>query len=203
MDTARAPSPASADPLIAELLGPTPAPPPREVQVAAEPRRTHYKEYSHEALADLRILNPGMKLIELAAHFGRSPAYLSTLMATDAFQAILARRREVLEMPLLREELDARFKAVTQRSLEVLQEKLSLPSAQIPDALILKAVELGAKGANLPGFVAATQPTPVPAGDRLATLAQRLENLIPQRGSPPPAEVVDVAARPVPPAEAA
>lgn len=187
--------PPGADALVAELLGPTPAPPPREVVAASAPR-THYKEYTHEALADLRILNPGMKLTELAAQFGRSPSYLSTLMATDAFQTILARRREALEMPLLKEELDARFKAVAQRSLEVLQEKLALPSAQIPDSLLLKAVELGAKGANLPGFVAAAQPAPAPSGDRLAHLAQRLESLIPQRAQAP--DVVEVVARPVP-----
>src|SRR5574341_315788 len=118
----------AADTLVAELLGGCPPAPPPRALVAP---KTHYKEYTHEALADLRILNPGMKLTELAAHFGRSPSYLSVLMATDAFQAILARRREKLEEPLLREEIDARFKAVTQRSLEVLQEKLALPSAQV------------------------------------------------------------------------
>lgn len=198
MDPRHAPPTATAqvaDSLVAELLGPTPAPQP---VAAADPPRAHYKTYTHEALADLRILNPGMKLTELAAHFGRSPSALSTLMASDAFQMILARRREHLEEPLLREEIDARFKAVTQRSLEVLQEKLAMPVAQIPDALVLKAIELGAKGSTLPGFVAATAPAPAPAGDRLAHLAQRLESLIP--GRPAPADVVDVPARPVPPA---
>jgi hypothetical protein len=58
-------------------------------------------------------------------------------------------------------------------SLEKLQEKLSRPSADIPDQLLLKAVELGAKMKGEGGFA----PPAAPMENRLDMLAERLLSL--------------------------
>ena len=55
-------------------------------------------------------------------------------------------------------------------------EKLAQPASQIPDALVTKAIELGAKSLGLGGN--APPPSPVQATDRLDRLADRLTGLI-------------------------
>lgn len=155
--------------------------------------RRIFARYSHEALADAKIANPLISQKELADMFGYSQSYISTLMCSDAFQEIYAKRRGETADPLIKEELEARFKAVTQRSLDVLQRKLELPATQISDALLLKAIELGAKGSNIGGFAAAAPVAPpaAPAADRLVELAKRLEALSPRRAPLPEVETVE------------
>lgn len=137
----------------------------------------------HEEIADILITNPMISRVELAARAGYTPEYISMITCSDAFQARLAARKGEMVDPLIKEEIEARFKAVTQRSLEVLQQKLAGPASTIPDALVLKAVEYGAKGMMVGGFAPAAMPTApaAPAGDRLERLAHRLEGLIPDR----------------------
>lgn len=126
--------------------------------------------YSHDAMIDLIIENPWVHQNELAAHFGYSPAWISVVMATDMFKARLAQRREEVIDPALKASLEERFRAVVTKSLQVLQEKLEAPS--VPDNLVLRAVELGAKALGLGGNA---QPAPMsyPA-DHLNNLAGRL-----------------------------
>lgn len=161
------------------------------------PERKGMALVRHEDVADMMIAHPGIKRADLAKMVGYTPEYISMITCSDAFQAILARRKAETVDPLIREELDARFKAITQRSLEIVQEKLAAPAFSVSDALVLKAMELGAKGAMLGGFAPAVQvaaPT-LPAGDRLDRLAGRLEALIPDRR----AGAVDVVVREVAP----
>jgi len=138
-------------------------------------------EYTHEALIDLILLNPQAPNTELARHFGCSSGHIGMLRSSDAFQAKLAMRRASDITPLLREELEARMKAVANRSLQVLQEKLAAPAADISETLALKAAEFGAKGLGMGGFGAAPQAPPPPASGRLEELAKRLTDLIPDR----------------------
>ena len=137
----------------------------------------------HEEIADILITNPMISRVELAQRAGYTPEYISMITCSDAFQARLAARKGEMVDPLIKEEIEARFRAVTQRSLEVLQQKLAAPASTIPDALVLKAVEYGAKGMMVGGFAPAAMPTAptAPAGDRLERLAHRLEGLIPDR----------------------
>lgn len=128
--------------------------------------------YSHTAMIDLLVAHPGISQGELAAAFGYSQAWISTVMSTDLFKAALAARREEMIDPALRATLDERFKALVTRSLEVLQEKLSVPSVAIPDNLALRAAEMGAKALGLGGNV--SPPAPSYSEDRLSHLAERL-----------------------------
>lgn len=143
--------------------------------------------YTHEAMVDLILENPWISQGQLAAHFGYSQGWISTVITSDAFQAQLAARREELIDPELRATLQERFQALTAQSLRILQEKLSRPAEQVPDNLALRAAELGAKALGIGGN-ASTQPVILTSEERLASLAHRLIAL---RGAPSQ-QVIDV-----------
>lgn len=105
--------------------------------------------YTHEAVIDQIIANPGVSQNSLAAMFGYTPGWLSTVMGSDAFKTKLAERRGVLVDPVLSLSLNERFNGMVERSLAVLQEKLAQPALQVPDSLVLKAAELGARSLGL------------------------------------------------------
>lgn len=142
--------------------------------------------YTHEGMADLILENPWISQNQLAAHFGYSPAWVSTIITSDAFQAILASRRAELVDPELRLTLEERFRALTAQSLRVLQEKLARPADQVSDQLVLRAAELGAKSLGI-GAHAPPPPPPNPA-EYLPAIADRLMRL---QGRPRAPEVVD------------
>ena len=128
--------------------------------------------YTHEAVIDMIIADPGVSQGKLAAMFGYTQGWLSTVMGSDAFKAKLAERRAEVVDPVLQMSLNERFSSMVEKSLEVLQEKLSQPALQVPDQLALRAAELGAKalglGGNQPAQVVVMQP------DHLEGLAGRL-----------------------------
>ena len=127
--------------------------------------------YSHDAMIDIIVANPWVHQNHLAAHFGYSPAWISTVMATDMFKAKLAQRREEVVDPELRATLEERFRGVVEQSLRVLQQKLSAPT--VPDNLVLRAAELGAKALGL-GSHAVPPPAPPDPTDALNRLSDRL-----------------------------
>ena len=127
--------------------------------------------YSHDAMIDILVMNPWVHQNQLAAHFGYSPAWISTVMATDMFKAKLAQRREEIVDPELRATLEERFRGVIEQSLRVLQQKLSAPT--VPDNLVLRAAELGAKALGM-GSHAPPPPPPQDATDALNRLSDRL-----------------------------
>ena len=132
--------------------------------------------YTHDKLIDVMIAQPRAKRQELADIFGYSPEWISRVTNTDAFRMRMAARREEVVDPMLAATLEERFRAVTARSLDVLQEKLDQPAMTIPDNLVLRAAELGAK------VFAQQAPSPPPATDHLDRLADRLVAL--QRPQP-------------------
>lgn len=152
--------------------------------VGAKPPKMRY---SHKAMADLVLDNPWLTQNQIAAHFGYSPSWVSTIMTCDAFQAQLDARREEIIDPELKLRIEERFRALTAQSLRVLQEKLSKPASEVPDNLALRAAELGAKALGIGG----NAPTPVivTSEERLSNLAHRLIAL---RGGQPQQQVIDV-----------
>lgn len=81
--------------------------------------------YSHDAMIDLVIMNPGIHQNAIAAAFGYSVPWVSRIFSSDAFQARLAARKEELVDPTIKATLEERFKALVLQSMDVLQEKLS------------------------------------------------------------------------------
>ena len=112
------------------------------------------------------------------------------MVNSDAFQARLAERRGELVDPILQATLNERFRALTIRSLEVLQEKLAKPVDVISDKLALEAAALGARSLGMGQAQPPASPTNV--NDHLAVLAHRLLDLQTGGRRPPEADVVDV-----------
>ena len=126
--------------------------------------------YTHDAMIDLMIMRPEISQGDLANIFGFTEGWVSQVINSDMFQARLALRKEQVIDPTLRLTVTERFRAVTNRSLDILQEKLSKPASQVPDNLVLKAVEIGAKALAVGG----NAPPAPPSTDHLAGLADRL-----------------------------
>ncbi len=80
--------------------------------------------YTHEAMADLILANPAISQNELAAYFGYSPGWVSTVITSDAFQAFLAEKKERIVDPVLRGAVEESFKGLVLRSIEILRKKL-------------------------------------------------------------------------------
>ena len=127
--------------------------------------------YSHTDMIDCIIANPGISQNTLAARYGYTPAWISNVMASDAWQCAMAARREELVDPVLKASLDERYRGLAMHSLEKLMERLDKPN--VSDNVILRAAELGAKSVGVGGN-AVPQP---PAQDHLAALALRLIDL--------------------------
>ena len=144
----------------------------REVYAPVGAIRPTKLRYTHEAMIDMIIAEPGISQNKLAAIFGYTTGWLSTVMGSDAFKAKLAERRGELVDPVLKLSIDERFRGMVEKSLEVLQEKLSQPALQVPDQLALRAAELGAKALGMGGNQA-TVIVPVQQ-DHLEGLAGRL-----------------------------
>lgn len=144
--------------------------------------------YSHVDMIDFLIANPRATQNQLAARYGYSVGWVSNVMASDAWKALMASRRAELVDPVLTATLTERFEGMTRLSLDRLQQKLEAP--QVSDQIVLKAVELGAKAMGIGGNA---PPPPPPPGDHLAALAQRLIALQSQvrQGVLPHVEVIE------------
>jgi len=126
-------------------------------------------------MVDIIVQNPWITQNDIAAHFGYTPAWVSTIITSDAFQAKLAARREEVIDPVMKATLEERFRGLVHRSMEVLMQKLSKPVEAIPDNVALRALELGARGIELGGFGRPQMaPPPAPPEGRLEELAKRL-----------------------------
>lgn len=147
--------------------------------------------YTHQDMADFILANPAVAQHQLAARYGYSVAWVSTVINSDAFQVYLASRRAEFVDPTLLMTVEERMRGVTVRSLDVLQEKLSLPVSQISDELALRAATMGSKALGM-GIQA---PAPPPPSANLNDLADRLVALARR---PSNQGVVDVQAREVP-----
>ena len=154
-------------------------PPPKGTSIARReaglPQTLGRVRYSHEAMAEMLIADPTISQNSIAAYFGRTPTWISIVINSDAFQSYYAARKAEVVDPELVASIRERFQALTVRSLQVLQEKLTRPADQIPDNLVLKAVELGAKGLGVGGNDA-PPPPPNPA-EYLPAIAERLMRL--------------------------
>ena len=159
------------DQLVEELVGKA-----REPSHAPTMGVLQKCSYTHDALIDLIIEQPQLDQNKLAAHFGYTPGWISNILASDAFQAKMALRREEVIDPFIRATIEERFRALVIRSLDVLQTKLN--GSQVSDNVALRAAELGAKALGIGGNA---PPPPPAAQDRLERLAQRLVALMPQR----------------------
>lgn len=158
------------------------APPP--ALVGARPPKMRY---NHEAMVNLILMNPGITQREISLAMGYTQAWISTVMNSDAFQALLARRQAEVVDPEITLTLRERATGVATRSMQVLMEKLAKPADAIADNFALRAFELSAKATGMGGN--APPPPTIDASANLAILADRLCRL---QGRTQSADIVDV-----------
>lgn len=80
--------------------------------------------YSHEAMIDMILAKPEISQGQLATQFGVTQAWISRIYGSDAFQAVLAKRRAELIDPILIATMEDKFRGVADQSLEILAQKL-------------------------------------------------------------------------------
>jgi hypothetical protein len=80
--------------------------------------------YTHDAMIDLILANPGIHQNHLAAEFGFSAAWVSRVICSDAFQKRLAERKDEVVDPLIVQNFEQRVQGLAAVSLEIVQEKL-------------------------------------------------------------------------------
>jgi len=140
--------------------------------------------YTHDKMIDYIVSQPRITNNQLAALFGYTPAWVSQIMSSDAFKERLAARKSEVTDPAMKAALDCWFPSTQEsmqhlvdKSLEILKAKLEQP--KVPDAVALKAFELGARGLGIGGFGNKTpEPAAKPETDRLEKLADRLTGLL-------------------------
>lgn len=105
--------------------------------------------YTHDAMIDQIIANPGVSEIELGELFGYSKVWVSRLMCSDAFQARLALRKEEIVDPKLTASVEERLRGAAMKSLEIIQQNLeanpNFGNAMKVAELTLKAGAYGAR----------------------------------------------------------
>lgn len=91
--------------------------------------------YTHDAMIDLVLQNPMISQNEIAHHFGYTPAWVSIVFNSDAFQSRLAARKEEIVDPLIRGKVEEAIKGLVTQSVEILREKLAGPNPNTDLAL--------------------------------------------------------------------
>lgn len=137
--------------------------------------------YTHEAMIDLIITCPGISQNDIAKHFGYTPSWISTLMASDAFQAQLAKRRAEIIDPLLTASVEEKFKGITSRAADLMMQRLSLPDDKISDTFLLRTFDLSSRAAGYGARVDPPQPKTAEVHLHLESLGQNLDNLLVRR----------------------
>jgi transcriptional regulator with XRE-family HTH domain len=135
---------------LADDLPPPASPAGRATMAAVDHSKPQYQpiqriNYSHDGMINLILANRGISQNALAKHFGYSASWVSQVMSSDAFQARLLERATELEDPTLVASIEDGLKGMLTRSKEILMEKLSKPSAEVPDNLALRTLELATR----------------------------------------------------------
>ena len=99
-------------------------------------------KYTHDAMIDLIVANPALSQNEIAAHFGYTTPWVSRVMNSDAFLARLALRKAELVDPAIAFSIEEKFKALADKSLDVVLEKLTITNSA---DLALKGLEIASK----------------------------------------------------------
>lgn len=120
--------------------------------------------YTHDAMIDQIISNPGVSEIELGELFGYSKQWVSRLMCSDAFQARLALRKEEIVDPKLTASVEERIRGAAMTSLKIIQDNLeanpTFSNAMKVAELTLKSNVYGARNQQVinQSFVVALPP---------------------------------------------
>jgi hypothetical protein len=120
----------------------------------------------HERLGDFWIVNPGLTQGALAAHFGKTQAWVSIVVNCDAFKEYVQKRKEEILDPVMLASVDESFRAVAQRASQKLLERIELGAVSektLVDAMKVAGQGLGMGSAKTPTFQQNLYVVPIPA----------------------------------------
>ena len=103
--------------------------------------------FTNDLLVQYILAHPGQSHAAYAAAFGRTQSWFASVLATDSFQRTLDPYREQIADPAITASLEERFRGLTMRSLQVLQEKLD--GKEVSDFIVVKAAEIGVKALGM------------------------------------------------------
>jgi len=103
--------------------------------------------YSHKAMIDYILANPGVSQNELGRVFNKTASWISTIIRSDVFQAALAERRDEIIDPELRLTIKEQLEGLHARSLEILRHKLDAEPKDVEANLALRVAQM--TGQNL------------------------------------------------------
>jgi len=159
------------------------------------------QHYTPQALVALLVERPGLTFKEYASAFGRTAGWLSSVVASDSFQAMLTESgaRELLHDPAIVGNMEERFRALAMQSLAVLQDKLD--SKEASEFLVTKAAELSIKALGMGQVVRVetkAEPQQAVGAEAVADRIMRAMAAARERSLTNPANIVDVQAVEVP-----
>jgi len=131
----------------------------------------------HRAMVDTILANPTASCADLGDIYGYSAHWVNLTIQSPVFKRELERRRAEVINPIIIASTEERLQAVINRSLDVINEKLSKNPDQISDTLALRALEVSAKAL---GLGQATTTAVVVESNHLDNLAKRLVALRPR-----------------------
>lgn len=104
--------------------------------------------YRHDAIIDLMIACPNLRQNDIAAQLGYTPAYLSTIISSDAFQMKLRLRRSEYEAGLDQSAME-RLHELDEKATAIIATELAKADADPQFALsVKKTVQTNMTGAR-------------------------------------------------------
>ena len=98
--------------------------------------------YSHEGMADMILADPTISQDELALRFGYTAPWISQIICSDAFRALLAKRRDKFVDPIVAASIKQQFEGLAARCLEVLRAHTAKPADEVPPQLAMQALKV-------------------------------------------------------------
>ena len=101
--------------------------------------------YSHEAMADMILSDPTISQDELALRFGYTAPWISQIICSDAFKALLAKRRDKFVDPIVAASIKQQFEGLAARCLEVLRAHTNKKADEVPPQLAMQALKVASQ----------------------------------------------------------
>lgn len=98
--------------------------------------------YTHDAVIDHILANPGCKQGDLALKFGYTQGWLSRVMSSDAFKERFAARREDMVDPVVMQKVETGLEALVGQSTQIIMDKLD---ATKDAGLAIKALDVATR----------------------------------------------------------
>lgn len=145
--------------------------------------------YTHDAMINLILSNPGISQNEIALQFGYSASWISQVMTSDAFQARLMERSAELIDPTIRASIEEQFRGLVNRSMDIVRQKLA--KAEVTDQFALRALEVASRAAGY-GARDPLVAVQVNVDNHLDDLGSRLIKLLDRKKAEVHSEPIDV-----------